>query len=211
MKRYQKQYIPFRIIYMKYEKAGTDTLKTERNEKMKSVFLDYYSLKHPVKNVKLFFRHIKWSWQRIHRGYSDYDVGDIDIWFNLIIPDMLLDFKNNAEGYPMRLQYEFYEKHKEEIGMSYEDFLASISEFSPTHNEWSELMEEQCRKRGGDIIDEMRFLFLESNENTCTKYPYYEMNSYEYSRKYDEICNYRRECRRKAFDLFCEWFECLWK
>ena len=183
----------------------------ERKRKMNSVFLKYYSLKHPIKNIKLFFSHIRWAHQRVHRGYSDYDVGDIDVWFNRTVPDMLLDFKNSVTGYPMRLQYEYYEEHKDEIGMPYEDLISLPKNPSPIRDEWMKRMDDHCRQKWKSIIEEMRFLFLETNEDTCTKYPYYEMNSYEYSRKYDEICNYRRECRKKAFDLFYEWFECLWE
>lgn len=177
---------------------------------MMSVFLKYDSINHPIKNIKLFFRHIKWSWQRVHRGYSDYDIGDIDFWFNAVVPDMLLDFRNHMDGYPMRLQHEFHEEHKEEIGMPYEDLLVSISRSDPLGKEWDERMNEECRKRWRNIIDEMRFMFLEANEDTCTKYPRSKMDHDEYLQKDDEINEYRADCRKKAFALFCEWFEYLW-
>ena len=153
---------------------------------------------------------MKWARQRVRRGYSDYDVGDIDVWFDSIVPDMLLDFKNNIIGYPMRLQYEYYEEHKNEIGVPFEDLLAYPNGSSSLCGEWHR-MDDACRQRWKSLIEEMRFLFLEANEDTCTKYPFYETDRCEYSQKFDEIDNYRNECRRKAIALFCEWFEYLWQ
>lgn len=177
---------------------------------MMSVFLKYDSFKHPIKNIKLFFRHRKWAWQRVHRGYSDFDVGEMASWFDLVIPDMLLQFKNNIIGYPAILNDEFYEEHKDEIGMPLEDLIVSTAEKSPLRDKWQKRMEIDCRQKWKEIIEEMRYYFLESNEDTCTKYPYSDMSHDDYLKKYDEINNYQTECRKKAFDLLCKWGRWLW-
>ena len=50
--------------------------------------------------VKHFFRCIKWSRQRITRGYADSDVWDMDAFLQKLIPDMLENFKDNHHGAP---------------------------------------------------------------------------------------------------------------
>ena len=70
-------------------------------------------------------------------------------------------------------------------------------------------MEIDCRQKWKEIIEEMRYYFLESNEDTCTKYPYSDMSHDDYFKKHDEIYNYQIECRKKAFDLLCKWSEWL--
>ena len=177
---------------------------------MNSAFVSFDSFKHPVKNIKLFFKIIKWSVQRVKRGYSDYDVGDIDLWFMLTIPDMLFDFEKSIIGFPGILEQKYYEEHKEEIRLSYEDYMSRKP--SPAGNALYERMENDCRQKWKAIIGEMRRLFLESDEDTCSKTnpysPYAEKE--DYWRTDDEIYEYRNGCRKKAFALFCEWFEYLW-
>lgn len=41
--------------------------------------------------VKQFFRDIKYSYQRITKGYCDKDLCDISEWFLKLMPDMLTE------------------------------------------------------------------------------------------------------------------------
>ena len=42
-----------------------------------------------MNKVKELKNKIKWALQRVKRGYSDYDVYDVDMWFLNIMPRML--------------------------------------------------------------------------------------------------------------------------
>lgn len=63
----------------------------------------YLPIKFPQnwwKNIKQFFRNIKYAFQRATKGYSDYDRWSIDIYLAYLLPAMLLDMKENTVGYP---------------------------------------------------------------------------------------------------------------
>lgn len=64
-----------------------------------------YSRKTPIKNLHLLCNQIKWSIQRVKKGYCDWDVGDINCWFFNVFPDMLnefgkMDSDKNVIGFP---------------------------------------------------------------------------------------------------------------
>ena len=164
--------------------------------------------------IRVFINKLKWSWQRLKRGYSDYDVDEFNTWFQSVIPPMLLALRKQYEkpmaGYPSVMSKDFFEEHRAEIGLSYDEYQAS--QFTPLWKQWDERMYADCSRRWISLIEEMRYLFLESNEDTCSKKICSCPNERpETLRKpEDELAAYRKECRRKAFALFCEWFDYLW-
>ena len=159
-----------------------------------------YSLKHPFRSVSVFFREIKWAFQRIRRGYSDYDAEDPYVWMQSVIPDLLRGFRRELDeipSFPIELMINYYEEHKEEIGCSFNIFLCVGTD--PHIKEWQDRMETECSRKWKDTIDEMIFLFSESDEETCQKKALTDTDLYEY----------RKECRAKAFALLEKWYEQL--
>lgn len=163
----------------------------------------------PVRNAVLFFRRIRWARQRVRRGYSDFDAGEIDVWFGSVLPEMLATFRENAVGFPSSLLDKWYEAHKEELGLSYGDFLARKA--PPCGEDPYPRMETECRQEWLGILDEMRRLFLEAGEETCSVENPYPPADGRFREAEEERCRYRKECRQKAFALFCEWFDSLWQ
>lgn len=60
----------------------------------------YLRDKTPWKVIKNFFRSIKYSWQRIQNGYATSDTWSIDMWFENIMPHMLIEYRDNLCGCP---------------------------------------------------------------------------------------------------------------
>ena len=131
--------------------------------------------KEPWKIPKVIFRNIKYSWQRISKGYCDKDLWSIDYWFMNIIPEMLQEFKNKKQGSP---------------GVLGQDYI----------NEDGIRCNDMCHKEWDSILEEMIFLFREMNSETCQRKNIYEK----------EVCDYREECKNKAFNLFSKCFYHLW-
>ena len=59
-----------------------------------------YYLTHPWKIVSQTFRNIKFAWQRITKGYCEYDYWDIDCYLLKLLPELFDDFRRNLHGYP---------------------------------------------------------------------------------------------------------------
>ena len=109
-----------------------------------------------IKHIK---KCIRWSCQRVIRGYSDYDKWNMYSFLQNLIPEMLQDLRDNRHGSPGYLG----ENNTNDKGILVNDTC---------HDEWDKL------------LDHMIFLWKESAENTCTrKNPYEE----EYDKAHAEF------------------------
>ena len=108
-----------------------------------------WQIRQPWKLPRFVFGNMKYSWQRITKGYCDKDLWNIDGWFMDIMPNMLRQFKENRHGSPGVLGTDYVNAD----GIRCNDTC---------HEEWDE------------ILDEMIFLFREMNEETCKKKNPYE-------------------------------------
>ena len=188
-----------------------------------------WRIRQPWKLPRFVFENIKYSWQRITKGYCDKDLWNIDGWFMDIMPNMLQQFKENRNGSP---------------GVLGSDYV----------NADGILCNDACHEEWDKILDEMIFLFREMNEETCKrKNPYekeHEDVAKEFEKKYGlfgeklereesgktfsrrmhfpreideyrevennfyeaekELDRYRENCKNQAFILYAKWFFYLW-
>ena len=103
-----------------------------------------WRIRQPWKLPRFVFENMKYSWQRITKGYCDKDLWNIDGWFMDIMPNMLQQFKENRNGSPSVLGSDYVNAD----GIRCNDTC---------HEEWDK------------ILDEMIFLFKEMNEETCKR------------------------------------------
>jgi len=168
--------------------------------------------------LKQIRKDIKWSHQRIWKGYCDYDLYSIYDWFLEIMPPMLEEYKKKRHGSPVGKNKEI-----QSMIMTEEEREESI------HTQWD------------NTLDRMVFLLREMNEKSnpytdkyfsmISKYregPIKEPDgsvSYRYAevtepadkeleRKYCEetqrIDAHRVDCKKKFFELLSEHFYDLW-
>ena len=109
-----------------------------------------------VKHVR---RCIKWSKQRIVRGYADSDIWNMYGYLQVLLPDMLEHLKNHRCGSPGYLG----ENYTNEDGI---------------------LVNDTCHEVWDKILDRMIFLWRETDEETCSKKNSYEE---EYMKALDEF------------------------
>lgn len=109
--------------------------------------------------IKYIGKCIRWSRQRIVRGYADCDWWNMDSYLQRLIPDMLREMREHHMGSPAYLGEEYINKD----GMAVNDTC---------HEEWN------------IMLDRMIFLWREADENTCTRKNPYED---EYDRAIDEF------------------------
>ena len=184
--------------------------------------------------IKYITKCLKWSRQRIVRGYADCDKWEMFNYLQHLIPDMLQDLRENRMGSPGYL------------GENYT-------------NEEGILVNDTCHEEWNKILDHMIFLWREVDEDICMrKNPYdeeYHKAHEEFEEKYGfwgeklqteeeleanrkrggggtihfmnelpeykeisekyfgeekRIEEYRRKCKDEAFDLLKEHFYALW-
>lgn len=112
-----------------------------------------------IARIKYFGKCIRWSRQRIVRGYADCDKWSMYSYLQNLIPDMLQDLRDKRHGSPGYL------------GKNYT-------------NADGILVNDTCHEEWDMILDRMIFLWRESNESTCIrKNPY----DYEYQKAHKEF------------------------
>lgn len=123
---------------------------------------------------------LKYSIQRMRKGYCDYDVFAINHWFLKIMPQMLTDLQKNRRSFPEVLAERYVEKHRGNIPYQeyYDKHLSEIEEFC--NNEW------------GDILDKMIAGFTRM-----------ETIHYTYGKEADEE---KARLQQENLSLFLEWF-----
>lgn len=189
----------------------------------------WYERKRPWKMLGLVLRNIKYSFQRVTKGYCDKDLWNIDYWFMNLMPDMLQQFKETKHGFPSCLETTEYVGEQE------------ISCNNEYHAEWDR------------ILDNMIFLFREMNEETCqrknsyqkehdnilqvfeekyglfgekleegkmnkigralhfpSEIPEYKDIEEKYYTEEKALIQYREDCKNEALELFSKWFYSLW-
>ena len=58
-----------------------------------------------IRTPKDIWRHIKWSYQRVVRGFCDYDAYDLDVYYLDLLIASLKHFKKHTHTYPGRGDY----------------------------------------------------------------------------------------------------------
>lgn len=107
--------------------------------------------------LKYIWRNLKYSRQRITRGFCDKDIWEMYYFLQKLIPNMLENLKENRVGSPAFLKED-------------EDFES--------------INDKDCHKEWDDILNQMIYLWRESDEETCTKKNPYEQ---QYSEAFEEF------------------------
>ena len=87
-----------------------------------------------IAKIKHMRRCVRWSWQRIFRGYADCDKWNMYSYLQKLIPEMLQDMRDNRHGSPGYLG----ENYKNEEGI---------------------LVNDTCHEEWDKILDHMIFLY----------------------------------------------------
>lgn len=166
-----------------------------------------------TERIKDFFQERRYRRQRAKRGWSVKDTWNIDYWFLNILPQMLEYLKEHHIGFPVDIQREYVNSHREELNMTYEEYCVWPSDKNSDGYKLRERTDEACNRLWNEILDRMIFLLKEANEETCSVKNLYEEesreNHSEFIGKYgaDE---YRDRCKTEAINLFNKWFWNLW-
>ena len=85
------------------------------------------------RNVKQFFRNIKYAWQRATRGFSDPDWWEFDSYLSQTISGCLKEFDKKRHGFPSELYFQFGEEDGDK------EWSKILSEISAKMEKYEEL------------------------------------------------------------------------
>lgn len=142
-----------------------------------------YYVARPWLFVRDTYHNFRWAWQRITRGFCDYDHYDIGEWFFNVAPSMVEELVKNAHGYPAT--YNSFEDWKRDV-LELKDALAAAS--AEQHNEYEEVVDscyEKYETPDRELLD-------------------------NYLRREKEIYESKMAARKKALELFAHLHEVLW-
>ena len=146
---------------------------------------------------------IKWAYQRVQRGFSDYDAGDIDIWFEYVMPGIIAELRKqieNTPGYMINgIDDDYYEETFKKYNVSKEDYQTWNTD--KVSEETLVQMHNEFHLHWADKLDQMIYLFTEMNDDECSK-------ADELSK--DELDKYCDKKRKEALKMLDKYFRCLW-
>lgn len=156
--------------------------------------------------------------QRRKNGFCDYDTYAFDYWFVFHVAAMIDNVRNNrfGIGVPADFACQFYRDHQEKYGDAGEiaatngmsqEFAWFYGAVEP--KERHVVFMQDAQKAWEDMLEEMVFLFRESDESMCSRQNPYEYGDEKYKATEDELWAYREKCRTKAFSLLNRWFMSL--
>lgn len=151
-----------------------------------------------------FFRKLKYGFQRARRGYCDKDLWEIDTWFLTLLPRMLRQLAQDANGYPFQIKKDYIAAHPDEYAggrKRYEDtpeFHAKMTaeEYLYCYHEDSEAHHEACLRLWRETLERMALLLSEAGRIRGV--------SGTSARAYGD------QCLRDGLALFVKHFEDLW-
>lgn len=74
------------------------------------------------KKIKQFFRNIKWAWQRVTKGYADYDTWDLDYWLVRLLPQAIRTLESGLHGHPYDMTEEEWHAYLLEMAAHFENY-----------------------------------------------------------------------------------------
>jgi len=138
------------------------------------------------------------------------------IVYNSGFIDFIKSFKNELKyglqrftrGYDDPTFWSFY-SHFDELVVKYLRWDIENGHGSPVIKDWTE---ENCHEKWTEVRKEMLHYFEQSQEKYCS-----EINEYDSSEQWDKyserdkgIWQYQNENRKKAFEMFYEYYHHLW-
>ena len=185
--------------------------------------------------TKQFVRDLKYSRQRITRGFSDADTWNIDSWFLRTMAEMLPYYKEHRHGSPgqlgenvvdergfvvnetchaewdkildqmIHLLKEADEETTSAKNACEEEYDRATADFSDQYGTFGERLENADQNRRNDQSASRAKTY-----HSMTEIPEYKEIWERYRAEEDRIFAYRDRCKDDFLDLFKKWFWAMW-
>lgn len=93
--------------------------------------------------IPYWHKRIKWTLQRVRRGWSDYDAWDLDIYLDTVIRDTTKYLSERTNSYPPQLTFDEWKSVLRRISFLADQHLAMVNnDFKYTHEEYDRTVKE---------------------------------------------------------------------
>ena len=146
------------------------------------------------RNIRLFFRQFKWAYQRITRGFCDFDVWDFDYYLTSVMAQGIKHLADTTHSYPGNNEFPTYESWKDYLYEITNKLNFSLRDDLP--NEYEEEWLKGWEKNGLDSINNR----TPEEEEISRKY-------LEIEQKNDVL---RNQALSEALDMIVHVYSALW-
>lgn len=172
-------------------------------EKQKDLFAPYLNWKYPScwwGNIRWFFRSFKLAFERARKGYSSYDIVDLDSYFIGKLACALEDFAEKNVGIPL----EYVDAANGDSDKAFENWNNEIKHVSQLLFKSLESLEEFNYN-----IPEFPMARFEKQDNKVFFGEATEEGQ-AWCKMAEEVAIDRKKCREEAFEWLSEHWENLW-
>lgn len=106
----------------------------------------YFRWRNPLnwfRNIKIFFRCLKWAKQRITRGFADIDWWDLDCFYIDLITDSLNYFAEHTISYDDKYTPEEYKEKILKLASKFKYIGTDSDELNPYYEDYSKYLEDK--------------------------------------------------------------------
>ena len=148
-----------------------------------------------IRNARVFFRQFKWAYQRVTRGFCDYDYWDLDTYLSELLAQSIKMLADKTHGYPGTEEFPTYESWQQYLYKIVDLLRYSLNDDMP--NEFEEAWRKTWEDK--DILDVINHPTPEDKEIT-----------HKYLDKEYENELLQKKAQDEALDMIKHVYNSLW-
>ena len=170
-----------------------------------------YDFRNPFKriwhNFTNFFKQIKWAYQRATRGYSDWDLWDLDSYYVQLMINSMHDFAEKTNSHPSGMTHEDWQELVHTIARCFEESQESLEDNLESWKKMQCIREKYnaLKEAGNEKKDELEALLKWPEQD-----PDYQKAYQEWLADIARTNAHQEEMLNRGFDLLKEWINHLW-
>lgn len=169
-------------------------------------------------NIGQFFRNIKFAYQRITKGYADFDLWNLDYYIRAVLTKSINELADIAHGYPGVGLFSDEQAKQDGYKDGYDRWVSYLKEMS--RHFANSIEDEDENSESFKLYEEMNSHIIDTIEIEKDNYTQYKCifdNEEEYNRLQKEWLNaeleeneYRHQELKIALKMLVDNFESLW-
>ena len=152
-------------------------------------------------------RQLKWAYQRATRGYSDWDLWDLDSFYVQMFINSLREFAEKTNGYPSGITYEEWQELIRTIARCFEE---SQEDLETNLESWKRMQcirqKYETLKATGNKEEAALNALLQCPEQD----PEFKQAYQDWLKDVERSNKRQKEMSDRGFDLLKEWINHLW-